>query len=98
MFKGFRVVGVVSCGGAGNNKVVRWCGDGVVTCKVINRVWIILLVWIILWIRCGWLGSERTRTWALPNEKLSFYNRILTSVPIPAIQETVYLILVFLTI
>ena len=40
-----------------NNKVNR-CGVSVVTCKVINRVWIILLVWIILWIRCGWLGNE----------------------------------------
>ena len=44
------------------------------------------------------LGNEKTIAWALPNEKLSFYNRILTSVLIPAIQETVYLILVFLTI
>lgn len=36
------------CGSVGNNKVVRWCGDGVVVCMVVNRVWIILLVWIIL--------------------------------------------------
>lgn len=48
MFEGFKAVGVYGVVGAGNNKVVRWCGDGVVTCKVINRVWIILLVWIIL--------------------------------------------------
>ena len=53
MFKGFKAVGVVVCGSAGNNKVVRWCGGGVVVYKVINRVWIVLLVWIILWIECG---------------------------------------------
>lgn len=85
----------MSCGSAGNNKVVRWCGGGVVTCKVINKVWIILLVWIILWIRCGWLGDEKTLAWALPNEKRSFYNRILTAAHTPAIHGTVYLILVF---
>ena len=44
------------------------------------------------------LGNEKTLAWALPNEKLSFYNGILASVPIPAIHITVYLILVFLTI
>ena len=70
----------------------------VVVSKVINRVWMVLLVWIILWIECGWLGNEKTLAWALPNEKLSFYNGILTVAPIPAIQETVYLIPVFLTI
>ena len=47
MFEPFKVVGVCRVVGAGNNKVVRWCGDGVVTCKVINRVWIILLVWMV---------------------------------------------------
>ncbi len=47
---------VVWCGSAGNNKVVRWwCG--VVVSKVINKVWIILLVWIILWIGL-WIGWE----------------------------------------
>ena len=90
MFKGFKVVGVCGVVGAGNNKVVRWCGDGVVTCKVINRVWIILLVWIILWIGWGWWGDEKTLAWALPNEKRSFYNGILTVAPIPIIQFTVY--------
>ena len=42
MFEGFKVVGVCRVVGAGNNKVVRWCGGGVVTCKAINRVWISL--------------------------------------------------------
>lgn len=73
-----------------NNKIVWWCGGGVVTCKVINRVWIILLVWIILWIGCGWVGNEKTITRALPNEKRSFFNRILTVAPISTIQFTVY--------
>ena len=75
------------------------CGDNskvcgvlvcVVTCKVINRVWIILLVWIILWIECGWLGNEKTLAWALPSEKLSFFNRILKDALIPIIQFPVY--------
>ena len=57
MFEGFKVVGVCRVVGAGNNKVVRWCGGGVVTCKVINRVWIILLVWIILWIGLWMVGK-----------------------------------------
>ena len=44
------------------------------------------------------LGNEKTLAWALPSVKLSFFNGILTSVPIPAIQETAYLILVILII
>ena len=35
-------------------------------------------------------GNERTRTRALPNEKRSFYNGILTDAPIPIIQFSVY--------
>ena len=44
---------VVWCGSVGNNKVVWSCGGGVVVSKVINRVWIDLLVWMVLWIECG---------------------------------------------
>ena len=35
----------------------------VVTCKVINRVWIVLLVWMVLWVRVwiDWEMSERVR-------------------------------------
>ena len=51
-----------------NDKVNR-CGVVVVGSKIIHRVWIILLVWIILWIRCGWLGSEKTLKRALPSAK-----------------------------
>ena len=53
------------CGSAGNNKDER-CGVSVVACKVINKMWIILLVWIILWIECGCLGNEKTLSRALP--------------------------------
>ena len=45
------------CSSVGNNKVVRWCGGGVVTCKVINRVWIILLVWMVLWMELWMVGK-----------------------------------------
>ena len=61
-----------------------------VTCKVINRLLIVLLVWMVLWVGCGWLGNERTPSHVLPNEKLSFYNEILTDAPIPIMQFTVY--------
>ena len=44
------------------------------------------------------LGNERTSARALPSAKLSFFNGILASVPIPVIHITVYLILVYLTI
>ena len=85
--------------GAGNNKVVGWCGGGVVTCKVINRVWIILLVWIILWMELWMVGKMRKRLRGLyPNQNRPIYDNILTVAPIPAIQETEYLIPVFLTI
>ena len=57
MFKGFMAVSVYGVVGAGNNKVVWWCGGGVVTCKVINRVWIILLVWMVLWDRVWMVGK-----------------------------------------
>ena len=42
--------GVVAC--KDNNKVNR-CGVSVVISKVINRVWMVLLVWMVLWIGCG---------------------------------------------
>ena len=44
------------------------------------------------------LGNEKTLAWALPSEKLSFCDRVLIDAHTPAIQETVYLILVFLII
>ena len=44
------------------------------------------------------LGNERTSTRVLPSAKRSFFNGILTSVPIPTIHTTAYLIPVFLTI
>ena len=47
LFEPFKVVGVVSCGSAGNNKVVRWCGVSVVIHKVIGRLWMVLLVWMV---------------------------------------------------
>ena len=49
--------------------------------------------WVVDKVR-GW-GNEKTLAWALPNEKLSFYNGILADALIPAIHITVYLILVF---
>ena len=39
-----------------NNKVNR-CGVSVVVSKVINRVWIILLVWMVLWIELWMVGK-----------------------------------------
>ena len=57
MFEGFKVVGVVSCGSAGNNKVVRWCGVSVVIHKVIGRLWMVLLVWMVLWIELWMVGK-----------------------------------------
>ena len=31
----------MSCGSVGNNGVVRWCGGGVVVCKVVVVMWIV---------------------------------------------------------
>lgn len=73
-----------------NNSVVRWCGGGVVIGKVVGLLWIDWYLVLVLWIGCGWLGNERTRTRALPNEKRSFFNEILTAALIPIIQFTVY--------
>ena len=62
------------------------------------------MVWI-TFILVGWvvdkvkgLGNEKTITRALPNEKLSFYDNILTDLHTLTIHITVYLIPVFLTI
>ena len=44
------------------------------------------------------LGNEKTLARALPNEKLSFCDNILTDAHTPAIHITAYLILVILTI
>ena len=52
MFKGFKVVGVCRVVYRDNSKG-EGCGVSVVTCKVINKVWIVLLVWMVLWIECG---------------------------------------------
>ena len=70
----------------------------VVTCKVINKVWIVLLVWIKLWIECGWLGNEKTLSRALPSAKRWFCDSILTDLHTLTIHITAYLIPVFLTI
>ena len=50
-----------------NSKVVVCGGVVVVIHKVIGGLWMVLLVWIILWIECGWLGNEKTLAWALPS-------------------------------
>ena len=44
------------------------------------------------------LGNEKTLAWALPNEKPSFCDRILTDAHTLIIHITVYLIPVFQTI
>ena len=41
MFEGFKVVVLCRVVLWENNKVVWWCGGGVVTCKVINDLWIV---------------------------------------------------------
>ena len=41
MFKGFKAVGVVVCGSAGNNKVVRCNSVVVVIHKVVGGLWIV---------------------------------------------------------
>ena len=83
------------CGSAGNNKVVRWCGGGVVLlwgcCGVVDSL--VFGFGVVDRVR-GW-GNERTPSRALPSAKRSFFNGILTSVPIPVIHITAYLILVF---
>ena len=52
LFEGFKVVGVYGVWCGDNSKVSR-CSVSVVVSKVINRVWIILLVWMVLWVECG---------------------------------------------
>ena len=57
MFEPSKVVGVscvVVC--KDNNKVNR-CGVSVVVSKVINGVWIILLVWMVLWMELWMVGK-----------------------------------------
>ena len=44
------------------------------------------------------LGNEKTLAWALPNEKRSFCDSILTDLHTLTIHISVYLIPVFLTI
>ena len=41
MFKGFKAMLLSWCGSVGNNKVVRWCGGGVVIHKVIGLLWMV---------------------------------------------------------
>ena len=66
MFEGFKVVGVVWCGSAGNNKVIRWCGGGGSVqggCGGVDNFYF-------GWLGCGQivdrLGNEKTLAWALP--------------------------------
>ena len=95
MFEGFKAVVWCRVCSAGNNKVVRWCGGGVVIGRVVRLLWIewYLVGWVVDRVR-GW-ENERTLSRALPSAKLSFYNGILTGVLIPVIHITVYLILIF---
>lgn len=48
---------MVSCGRCRDNSKDERCGVSVVACKVVNSVWIILLVWIILWIELWMVGK-----------------------------------------
>ena len=41
LFEPFKVVGVVPCGSAGNNKVVRCSSVGVVIHKVVGGLWMV---------------------------------------------------------
>ena len=49
-----------------NNSVGVCSSVVVVIHKVVGGLWIILLVWMVLWMECGWLGNEKTLAWALP--------------------------------
>ena len=75
---------------AGNNKVVGCNSVGVVVYRAVVVLWIVwyLVGWVVDRVR-GW-ENERTLSRALPNEKRSFYNGILTVAPISIIQFTVY--------
>ena len=57
LFEGFKVVGVVSCGVCGDNSKVVVCGVSVVIHKVIGRLWMVLLVWMVLWIELWMVGK-----------------------------------------
>ena len=67
LFEGFKVCWCVWCVQVRQNNSVGRCNSvGVVIHKVIGGLWMVLLVWMVLWIRCGWLGNEKTLAWALP--------------------------------
>ena len=78
-----------------NNKIVWWCGGGVVTCKVVGLLWIVwyLVGWVVDRLR-GWGMRERVRE-LYPDQNCPIHDRVLTVAHTPAIHETVYLILVF---
>ena len=95
MFEGFKVVGVVLCGSARNNKVVR-CNSVVgVVCRVVVVLCgrLVFGFGVVDRVR-GW-GNEKTLAWALPNQNCRLCDRVLTVAHTPAIHKTVYLILVF---
>ena len=56
MFKGFKAIVLcrVVCG---DNSKVNKCGVSVVACKVINKVWMVLLVWMVLGIELWMVGK-----------------------------------------
>ena len=86
----------VVCGD--NNKAVRCNSVVVVIHKVIGLLWItfILVGWVVD--RVEGLGNEKTLAWALPSEKRSFCDSILTDLHTLTIHISVYSIPVFLTI
>ena len=57
MFKGFKAMLLSWCGSAGNNRVVVCSSVSVVIHKVIGRLWMVLLVWIILWMELWMVGK-----------------------------------------
>lgn len=65
--------------------VLVWQCVGLLWCCGLVGIWLVGL-----WIECGWLGNEGTRTRVLPSAKRLFFNRILTAAPIPIIQFPVY--------
>ena len=91
MFKGFKVVSVVSCGRC--DKIIVLLGVTVllgVVCRVVVVLWTVWYVvgWVVDRVK-GW-ESEKTLSRALPNEKPSFCDRVLTVASTLTIQFSVY--------